>query len=166
MELQASAPSGATSTARRTATASVLFVDVVGSTELRARLGEEAADALWRDLEGRLAALVARHHGTVMKSLGDGILVVFESAIDAVDAGVAIQQEVERHGRGHSGPTVALRIGASAGDVSFERGDVLGTPVIEASRLCGASQAGQVLVADLVRSLARGRGTHVFEPVG
>ncbi len=161
---------GASDEGRRTVTASVLFVDVVGSTELRARLGEEAADEVRRDLDRRLAVLVDRHHGRVLKGLGDGVLAVFDAAVDAVDAGVAIQQHAELDGRRDLGPnpgrSVALRVGISTGDVSFEAGDVFGTPVVEASRLCAAAQAGQVLVADVVRSLARGRGAHHFEPVG
>lgn len=142
----------------RTATASVLFVDVVGSTETRARLGEEAADTVRRDTELRLNEIVERHRGRVLKGLGDGVLAVFDAAADAVGAGVAMQQQAP--------PDVRFRVGISTGDVSFEAGDVFGAPVVEASRLCGTAQEGQILVADLVRSLARGRGGHVFEPVG
>ncbi len=54
----------------------------------------------------------------------------------------------------------------SAGDVAVEDGDVFGTPVIEASRLCAAAAGGTILVADLVVLLARGRGGHRFEPAG
>jgi len=144
--------------AMRTATASVLFVDVVGSTELRARLGEEAADELRRRIDAGLLEIVTAHHGRVVKGLGDGLLAVFDAAADAVGAGVAIQQ------RAPDG--VGFRVGVSTGDVSVEDADVFGTPVVEAARLCAAAVGGQVLVADLVRALARGRGGHVFEPVG
>lgn len=165
--------------AARTATASVLFVDVVGSTALRARLGEERADAQTRDLETRIGAVVGNHHGQVVKGLGDGVLAVFESAVDAVGGAVSIQQQAELAGRrpvatgGAGSPdaegpddVVRLRVGLSVGDVSFEGGDVLGTPVVEASRLCGSAQPGQILAADLVRALSRGRGSFVFEPMG
>jgi class 3 adenylate cyclase len=150
----------------RTATASVLFVDVVESTALRSRLGEESADALARELEARIGTVVEEHHGTVVKGLGDGVLAVFDSAADAVGAAVSMQQQVELAGRHVSAEAVQLRVGLSAGDVSFDGGDVLGAPVVEASRLCGAARPGQVLVADLVRALSRGRGSFVFEPVG
>jgi class 3 adenylate cyclase/tetratricopeptide (TPR) repeat protein len=142
----------------RTATASVLFVDVVGSTEARSRVGEEAADALRRDTEHLLTEIVERHHGRVVKGLGDGVLASFDAAADAVGAGVAMQQEAPAG--------VQLRVGVSTGDVSFESGDVFGTPVVEASRLCAAARGEQILVADLVRALARGRGAHVFEAIG
>jgi class 3 adenylate cyclase len=147
-------------------TASVLFVDVVESTALRAQLGEERADALARDLESRIGAVVGDHHGQVVKGLGDGALATFESAVEAVGAAVAIQQRVDLAGRTDGADAVRVRVGISAGDVSLEDGDVFGTPVVEASRLCGAAQPGQILVADLVRALSRGRGSFVFEPVG
>jgi class 3 adenylate cyclase/tetratricopeptide (TPR) repeat protein len=150
----------------RTLTASVLFVDVVGSTALRSVVGEEHADALARDLEARVGALVAAHQGRVVKGLGDGVLAVFESAVDGVGAAVAVQQQVELAARRNPATAIQVRVGMSAGDVSFDRADVLGTPVVEASRLCAAAQPGQVLVADLVRSLSRGRGSFVFESVG
>lgn len=150
----------------RTVTASVLFVDVVDSTALRARLGEEDADALARDLESRIGVAVREHNGRVVKGLGDGVLAVFDSAVDAVAAAVLMQQRVELAGRRDPVHAVRLRVGVSIGDVSLEGGDVFGTPVVEASRLCGAGHPDQVLVADVVRSLSRGRGSFAFEPVG
>lgn len=154
-----SQPSGAT----RTATLSVLFVDVVGSTDLRVQLGEDAADDLRRGLEAGLTEATGAHGGRVVKGLGDGVLAVFDAAGDAVAAATTMHQNAPQ--------TVVLRIGISTGDVAVEpasnpSGDVFGTPVVEAARLCAAAQPGQILVADLVRSLARGRGGHVFEPVG
>ena len=60
---------------------------------------------------------------------------------------------------------VHIRIGISAGEATHERGDVFGPPVVEAARLCAAASAGQIVVSDVVRTLARGRG-HVFTPLG
>lgn len=150
----------------RTLTVSVLFVDVVASTALRAKVGEERADAFTRDLEARIGEIVDGHRGRVVKGLGDGVLAVFESAVDAVGAAVTLQQQVELAGRRDPDGVVQLRVGLSAGDVSLNDGDVLGTPVVEASRLCATAQPGQVLAADLVRSLSRGRGSFAFESVG
>ena len=59
-----------------------------------------------------------------------------------------------------------IRIGISAGDVTLEDNDCFGTPVVEAARLCAAAIGGQILVADLVRVLARGRGGHSFTSGG
>ncbi|HVT64273.1 MAG TPA: AAA family ATPase [Mycobacteriales bacterium] len=150
----------------RTLTASVVFVDVVGSTALRSQLGEERTDAFVRDLEARIGDVVGSYQGRVVKGLGDGVMAVFEAAVDAVGAAVAMHQETELAGRQDAALAVQLRIGISAGDVSIDGNDVLGAPVVEASRLCAAAQPAQVLVADLVRSLSRGRGSFVFESVG
>lgn len=146
--------------------ASVLFTDVVGSTELRQRLGEEAADRLQQAHDRLMTDVVVAAAGRVIKGTGDGVLAVFDAAADAVAAGVAIQQAVESHGRVEPRLAFEVRVGVSAGDVVARDGDVFGTVVVEASRLCEAAQGGQVLVADLVRVLARGRGGFVFEPVG
>ena len=67
---------------------------------------------------------------------------------------VAMQQAVARHNRRSDGADLAMRIGVSAGDATFEDGDWFGTPVIEASRLCGEADGGQILLSDLVRALA------------
>ena len=56
-----------------------------------------------------------------------------------------------------AGGRQVVRVGISAGDVTWDDGDCFGTPVIEASRLCAAADGAQILVADVVRVLARGR---------
>jgi class 3 adenylate cyclase len=147
-------------------TRSVLFTDLVGSTELRVRLGEEAADTLRRTHDALLADAITRHGGSVVKGLGDGVMATFESAADGVAAGVAVQQAVDAHGRRHPAEAFGVRVGLSVGDVSTEEGDVFGVPVVEAARLCAAAGGGEILAAELVRALARGRGGFAFEPMG
>src|SRR5262249_58759745 len=95
---------------------------------------------------------------------GDGIMATFAGAAEALAAAVAIQQAIAQHNR--RATPLAVRIGMSLGDVTWENGDCYGTPVIEAARLCAAAEGGQILVADLVRLTARGRGGHTFAPVG
>jgi class 3 adenylate cyclase/DNA polymerase III delta prime subunit len=147
-------------------TRSVLFTDLVGSTELRVRLGEEAADTLRRAHNALLVEAVTAHGGTVVKGLGDGIMVTFESAADAVSAAVAVQQAADGHSRRVPAEAFSVRVGLSIGDVSTEEGDVFGVPVVEASRLCSVAAGGEILAAELVRALTRGRGGFVFEPMG
>ncbi len=147
-------------------TRSVLFTDLVGSTELRVQLGEEAADNLRRAHDALLAEAVTAHGGTVVKGLGDGIMASFDSAADGVAAAVAAQQAVAAHSRRHPDQAFSVRVGLSIGDVSTEAGDVFGVPVVEASRLCASATGGEILAADLVRALARGRGGFTFEPMG
>jgi len=145
----------------------VLFTDLVGSTEMRTRLGDVAADALQREHDRLVADAVEAHGGSVVKSTGDGLFAVFSGATDALDAAVAAHRSVERHNRVVADDRrLGLRIGLSAGDVAFEGGDVRGTPVVEGSRLCDAAEGGQVLCSDVVRVLARGRSEHEVRRVG
>ncbi|HAM02265.1 MAG TPA: hypothetical protein DCQ30_08590 [Acidimicrobiaceae bacterium] len=145
---------------------SVLFTDLVGSTELRVRLGEERANTLRRDHDRLLGDVVTSHGGVVVKGLGDGIMATFVSAADAVAAAVAIEQAAEKHGRRRPDEVYEVRVGLSAGDVALEKGDVFGVPVVEASRLCASANGGEILVAELVRSLCRGRGAFQFASYG
>jgi class 3 adenylate cyclase/tetratricopeptide (TPR) repeat protein len=136
-------------------TATVLFTDLVGSTELRGRLGEETADELRRRHDQLLAKAVEANHGSVVKGLGDGVMATFAGAADAVAAAVAIQQAVDRLNRSGKAPVpISVRIGLSAGDVGFEDDDVHGTPVIEAARLCAAAGGDEILLSESVRLLA------------
>jgi len=145
-------------------TAIVLFTDLVGSTELRSRLGEDAAESLRHQHDTLVADAVKGSRGTVVKNLGDGVMATFAGASDAVRAAVAIQQAIGRCNRPGTA-ALEVRIGISAGDVVFEEGDCFGTPVIEAARLCGAAQGGQILASELVRGLAHA-GEETFTPVG
>jgi class 3 adenylate cyclase/tetratricopeptide (TPR) repeat protein len=150
---------------RSTDVVAVLFTDLVGSTALWAGLGEAAAGKLRRAHDNVLLIAVESHGGKVIKGLGDGIMASFDGAGDAVAAAVAIQQGIQRRNRRSPTP-LGVRIGISVGDVTWENADCFGPPVVEASRLCEAAAEGQILVAELVRAMARGRGGHQFHPVG
>ncbi|MFN0092997.1 MAG: ATP-binding protein [Acidimicrobiales bacterium] len=149
------------------ATATILFTDLAGSTELRAQLGEERADELRRVHDRLLGEAVAAHHGRVVKSLGDGILAAFTAAADALGAAVGIQQAAHAYSQAPDAlGTLAVRVGLSVGDVSWEAGDCFGTPVVEAARLEAVAEPGQILCSEFVRVMARGRGGHVFDSLG
>jgi class 3 adenylate cyclase len=148
-------------------TVTVLFTDVVGSTEARVHVGADAADRLRRNHDRLLTQAVQANRGRVLKGLGDGIMATFVSATDALAAAVSAQRALARHNRSEAGTVpLAVRMGLSSGDVMFEESDCFGTPVVEASRLCDAAQGGQILASDLVRALAAGRGAHSFEFLG
>ena len=144
-----------------TATATILFTDVEASTELRAQIGEAAADRLFRDLERRLSGIVEKRRGRVVKTAGDGVMAAFESASDAVTAAIDMQRATHRRDE-----RVRVRIGVASGDVSWESGDCFGLPVVTAARLETAAQGGQILVTQVVRWLAGERSTATFDPIG
>jgi class 3 adenylate cyclase len=131
----------------------VVFTDLVASTAQRRAVGDDAADALRRDHERVLRDAIAAHSGTEVKGTGDGLMVVFDSAAEAVAAAEAMQGGIDRLSRRAPAP-IAIRVGLSAGDVVWEGDDCFGTPVVEARRLCDHAQGGQILVGEVVRLLA------------
>lgn len=133
---------------------SILFTDLVGSTELATRLGDAAADELRRRHFADLREAIAATAGTEVKTIGDAVMVSYTGAADAVAGAVGMQRAVERRNRALGAERLEMRVGVSAGDATFEDGDWFGTPVVEAARLCAAADGGQILVSELVRALA------------
>ena len=130
----------------RVETLTLLFTDLVGSTELRTRIGEERSDHLRHTHDGLLRDAISAVAGRVVKSTGDGVMATFLGAADAVGAAVAVQQAIDRHNRTADGGRLEVRIGLSVGDVTVEEdGDCFGLPVVEAQRLEVASAPGQIL---------------------
>ena len=87
-----------------TQTVSLLFTDLVGSTALARRLGPDSADALRREHFGMLREVVGRCGGEEVKNLGDGLMIAFARARDALCCAVAIQEAVDRRNRTDPGP--------------------------------------------------------------
>ena len=135
----------------------ILFTDLVGSTELASDLGDVAADEMRRDHFASLREAIAATGGTEVKTIGDALMVSYPGAADALSGAATMQRAVERHNRKLGEGRLAMRVGISAGDAGFEDGDWFGTPVVESSRLCAAASGGQILVSDIVRVLAGSR---------
>lgn len=147
--------------------AAIVFTDMVASTALRSRLGEERADRLRRIHDQLLTARVQANQGRVLRYQGDGLVAMFSAASDALTAAVEIQQAAASYSRRRDAlAEIELRVGVSVGEVSFEDGDCFGIPMVEAARLEAAAGAGQILCSDLTRVMARGRGGHSFRSIG
>jgi class 3 adenylate cyclase len=140
-----------------TRTVTVLFTDLVGSTALSSRLEPAAADWLRESHFALLRAEVAATGGTVVKSLGDGLMVAFDSARAALSCAVRMQQVMERHNR-TAEEVLAVRIGMATGEATESEDDFFGDPVVTAARLCAVASGDQILATDVVRLLA---GRHV-----
>ena len=147
-----------------TATVTVLFTDLVGSTELLARLGEDRAEELRREHFRLLREVVESSGGREVKNLGDGVMVVFQSVTSGLRCAVEMQQSIETRNR--SREPLLVRVGVSMGETDVEGGDFFGIPVVEAARLCGTAQGGEILTTEVVRVLAGTRGGLEFEPLG
>jgi class 3 adenylate cyclase len=143
----------------------VLFTDLVGSTDLMARLGEAAYDDLRRPHFAALAQAIERTGGEEIKNTGDGVMATFGSVVDAIGCAVAMQQATERQARTAEAP-LAIRVGLSVGEVTFEADDVFGVPVVEAARLVAAAAGGQIVTTVIAKALAAGRAEADFVDLG
>ncbi|MFG1701090.1 ATP-binding protein [Nonomuraea sp. NPDC049309] len=146
-------------------TATILFTDVVSSTALRIRLGEERANVVFRRLYELLRSVVTASGSSFTKSLGDGLMAVFDSATAGLDAIIAVQQAVADENE-RAMEKISIRAALAAGDVCWGHDDVSGLPTVEAARLVAVAEGGQVLCTDLVRRLAQGRSRHEFKDLG
>lgn len=149
-------------TATRTL-ATVLFSDLVGSTQMQARIGDEA----WSDLMSRhddiCSAEIARHDGRLIKFTGDGMLATFTSPTGALACAGALQSAL-------AGLDLSMRCGAHTGEIELRDGDISGLGVVAAARITDQAQGGQVLASDLTRQLMLGapftftdRGEHALK---
>jgi class 3 adenylate cyclase len=132
--------------------ATVLFTDIVGSTERAAELG----DRRWRellqvhdDLAGRL---VDRWGGRLVKTTGDGVLATFDGPGRALGCATALREELR-------GIDIEVRAGLHTGEVELRDGDVGGIAVHIAARVMAAAGPGEVLVSRTVRDLVAGSDT-------
>ncbi len=141
----------------------VLFCDLVDSTALLARLGDDRMEAVRRRHVADVSDAVAAAGGRVVKLLGDGAMASFASALGALHAAAAIQSAVVRLDGEHDGLGIAARVGVAAGEPIADGEDLHGMPVVIASRLCSAADSGEVLVQELVRDLVASRDAVVLD---
>jgi class 3 adenylate cyclase len=141
----------------------LLFTDLVGSTELLSRTGDEKARLIFAAHHELLADAVAQHGGNEVKWLGDGLMVAFPSAADALSCAITMQQAAQRP---VGGERLQIRVGLTAGEAMRDSADYFGTPVVMAKRLCDRAAAGQILCSDLVAGLLAGRPGFAFAAVG
>jgi class 3 adenylate cyclase len=131
--------------------ATLLFADVVSSTEVASRLG----DGAWRDLLSQtfesMRGELERFGGREVKTTGDGMLVTFDGAARALQCAAAMR----RIAHGHE---LRLRIGVHVGEVEMVGDDVRGVSVHEAARIMAAADQDEILVSDLTRMLAASTG--------
>lgn len=138
--------------------ATILFTDIVGSTELAARLGDTA----WRELLERHHAIVrrelARFHGRELDTAGDGFFAAFDGPARAVQAAAAIVDALGAAG-------IEVRIGLHTGECEVSDGKIVGIAVSIGARISALAGPGEVLVSRTVKDLVAGSGME-FEDRG
>ncbi len=138
--------------------ATVLFTDVVGSTERAAELG----DSRWRDLLAEHNRLVRRelerHRGREVGTAGDGFLATFDGPVRAIRCALAVREAVRAL-------RLDIRAGIHTGEIELMNGNVGGIGVHIAARVAAAAEAGEVVVSRTVTDLVAGAGI-AFEDHG
>ena len=138
--------------------ATVLFVDVVGSTELLSELGDSSWRIVLDRFEGVVRSALALYGGVLVDTTGDGLMATFDGPARAIRGAMHLRDELHRVG-------LDVRAGLHAGEI-VRRGDALaGVAVHIGARVVNLSDSGEVLVTRTVRDLVAGSGI-VFEDRG
>jgi class 3 adenylate cyclase/alpha-beta hydrolase superfamily lysophospholipase len=131
--------------------ATVLFTDIVGSTELASRLGDEAWRGVLDEHDDRVKEVVARYRGRHVQHTGDGLVATFDGPARAVECGFAIRSALAPLG-------LHVRAGAHTGEIELRGNNIAGIAVHLAARIAAIGNSEEVLVSRVVKDLVAGSG--------
>jgi class 3 adenylate cyclase len=146
-------------------TRTVLFTDMVDSTGITQRLGDEAAMVILSVHDTIVRDGLAATNGREVKHTGDGIMAAFASAASAIRCAVNVQSDLARHNAERPDHPLQVRIGVAAGEPVGRENDLFGATVQLAARLCAYAQPAQILVSNVVADLCIGKSIR-FRDVG
>jgi len=126
--------------------AAIMFTDIAGYTAMT-QADEKGALRLLHDQERLLRPLLEKHRGRKVKSMGDGLLLEFPNALDAIECGVEFQRLAQEHNSAPNAHPIRVRIGIHLGDVQREGTDILGDSVNIASRIEPLAEPGGVCLS-------------------
>lgn len=129
----------------------ISFTDIEGSTEMLERMGEERWIGLISEHNRIVRECVGRHGGEVVKSQGDGFMIVFASASAALDCAVELQRTIAARDADPGAEPLRVRVGLHTGNIFQSDDDFLGRAVVLAARITGLADGGQILVSDACR---------------
>lgn len=156
---------GATSeTQRDSGVRTVLFTDIVNSTEMTSRFGDRATIDMLSVHDSIVRNALRANGGREVKHTGDGIMAAFISAADAVRFACRVQEAFSAHNDPGPEFPVMVRIGISSGEPVEQGNDLFGSTVQLAARLCAQADPGQVLVSNMVADLCMDDSLKFSEP--
>jgi adenylate cyclase len=147
--------------------AAILAADIAGYSRLIGADEEGTLDRIRSIRAEVIDPKIAGHHGRLVKTTGDGLLVEFGSVVDALRCATEVQQAMARRNSGVAVPErIEFRIGLNVGDVVVEHGDIFGDGVNVAARLEGLAEPGGICVSARVQEDVAGRIDLTFEDLG
>lgn len=143
----------------------IIFTDMVGSTDLTQKLGDEGAQEVVRRHNSLVRNALREFSGKEVKHTGDGIMASFASATNAVEGCMAIQRAVMSHNLNMPNLEMHLRIGMNAGEPIQEEDDFFGTTVQLSARVCAQADSEQIFCTAVIKDLSAGK-PYEFRPMG
>ena len=145
--------------------AAILAADIAGYSRL---MGADERGTLAQLKASRTAVVdpaIAEHKGRIVKTTGDGMLVEFASAVDAVNCAMSVQAKMTEHNRSVE-PKISFRIGINIGDIIIDGDDIFGDGVNVAARVENACEPGSVCVSGSAFEQVRGKTNFTFDDLG
>lgn len=143
----------------------LMFTDMVGSTDLTQTRGDAVAQEILRRHNSIVRGALALNGGREIKHTGDGIMASFTTAAGAIEAAIAIQRQILSHNEKYPNLGLNVRIGLNAGEPIAEEDDLFGATVQLASRVCGSAAPDQILCTPVVKDLSAGKAI-TFRGIG
>jgi len=145
--------------------AAIMFTDIAGYTAM-AQADEAGALALVKEQERLIRRLLAVHQGRKVKSTGDGFLLEFENALDAVECAAELQRQIHERNASEGAQPLRIRVGIHLGDVQRQGTDIYGDAVNIASRIEPLAEVGGVCLSEPVFVQVRNKVPYRLENVG
>lgn len=145
-------------------TITIVFSDIESSTQRATAMGDVAWMRVLSAHNGIITRHVQKWGGTVVKNQGDGFMLTFNGARQALRAMIGVQQELEQYSDDNPDLGVRIRVGVHTGEVIAEEGDIFGKHVMLAARVGGLADGGQIVVSSIVKEIASARGDLAFGP--
>ena len=147
-------------------TVTIMFTDLVNSTAITTSVGDARAQQYLRVHNAILRTEFAAHSGLEVKGQGDGFMVVFTSARQALRCAIAIQVRLREYNAQQPELPIVVRIGLNLGEVISEDEDFFGTAVILAARVAAQAVGEQVLISPLLHRVLEHSGEFVATSIG
>ena len=144
----------------------VVFTDIVGSTNMTQTLGDQGAQTVVRTHNTIVREALSLHSGKEIKHTGDGIMASFASGSEAIRATIDIQKDILEHIKEDPEFPLKVRIGLNTGELIMEENDLFGTTVQLSARICDKADAGEIFVSGATKAICQGSNEFFFTEHG